>query len=159
MDVPRLGVELEPQLLPYHTATVMQDRSRICDLYHSSQQHRIFNPLSEARDHTCVLMDTSQVHYRGAAMARPLLSTSDPLFQVPSDVSSSSSVDLRPPGWSCSPTLSHVPSSCGKACMWEVPECHPAMGFHSPQPWLPTSAKSYLVERAEGKEKRRQSSY
>ena len=33
------------------------------DLYHSSQQHWILNPLSEARDPTCVLMDTSQVCY------------------------------------------------------------------------------------------------
>ena len=30
--------------------------------YHSSGQRRILNPLSEARDRTCVLMDTSQTH-------------------------------------------------------------------------------------------------
>ena len=29
----------------------------------SSWQHRIFNPLSEARDRTCVLMDTSQIRF------------------------------------------------------------------------------------------------
>ena len=33
----------------------------ICDLYHSSQQCRILNPLSEPRDGTHILMDTSQV--------------------------------------------------------------------------------------------------
>ena len=27
------------------------DLSHFCDLYHSSQQHQILNPLSEARDH------------------------------------------------------------------------------------------------------------
>ena len=31
------------------------------DLHHRSQQHRILNPLSEARDPTCILMDPSQV--------------------------------------------------------------------------------------------------
>ena len=59
------GVELELQLqlqLPaYTTATAMPDLSRVCDPHHSSRQHRILNPLSEARDRTCVLMDTSGV--------------------------------------------------------------------------------------------------
>ena len=31
-----------------------------CDLHHSSQQCHILNPLSEARDQSCILMDTSQ---------------------------------------------------------------------------------------------------
>ena len=35
-------------------ATAMQDLSRICDLHHSSQQRQIPNPLSEARDRTCI---------------------------------------------------------------------------------------------------------
>ena len=61
MEVPRLGVELELQLLAYATATATLDQSRICDLNHSSWQHQILNPL---RDRTRVLMDTSQVHYR-----------------------------------------------------------------------------------------------
>ena len=50
MEVPRLGVESELQLPAYATATAMQDLSHICDLYHSSWQRRIPNPLSEARD-------------------------------------------------------------------------------------------------------------
>ena len=37
------------------TATAMRDPSRICDLHHSSEQCWILNPLSEARDWTCVL--------------------------------------------------------------------------------------------------------
>ena len=35
---------LQPQL------TAMSDLSHVCDLYHSSRQHQILNPLSEARD-------------------------------------------------------------------------------------------------------------
>ena len=50
MEVPRLGVELELQLLAYTTATAMSDPSPICDLHHSSQQGQILNSLSEARD-------------------------------------------------------------------------------------------------------------
>ena len=38
MEVPRLGVELELQLLAYTTDTATQDPSHLCDLYHSSQQ-------------------------------------------------------------------------------------------------------------------------
>ena len=34
MEVPRLGVELELQLLGTATATAMQDLSCVCDLYH-----------------------------------------------------------------------------------------------------------------------------
>ena len=50
MEVPRLGVESEPQLPAYTTATATRDPRHICDLPHSSWQRRIPNPLSEARD-------------------------------------------------------------------------------------------------------------
>ena len=59
MEVPRLGVELELQLPASTTATAMLYLSCVFDLHHSSRQHRILNPLSEARDRTCVLMDAS----------------------------------------------------------------------------------------------------
>ena len=49
MEVPRLGVKWELQLLVYATATVTWDLSCICDLHHSSWQCGILNPLSEAR--------------------------------------------------------------------------------------------------------------
>ena len=49
MEVPRLGLESELQLLAYVTATAMPAPSRACDLYHSSQQCWVLNPLSEAR--------------------------------------------------------------------------------------------------------------
>ena len=62
VDVPRLGVELELQLLAYTTATGTQDPSHIFDLHHSSWQHRILNPLRDTRDRIHVLTDTSRVH-------------------------------------------------------------------------------------------------
>ena len=62
MEVPRLGVELELQLLADTRATAMKDPSRICDLHHSSQQRCILNPLSEAGDRTHNLMVPSQNH-------------------------------------------------------------------------------------------------
>ena len=50
MEIPRLGVESELKLLAYTTATAMPDLRPIFDLFHSSQQCLILNPLSEARD-------------------------------------------------------------------------------------------------------------
>jgi len=47
----------------YTTATATWDPSCICDLHHGSQQRWILNPLSEARDRTCILMDTSWIHF------------------------------------------------------------------------------------------------
>ena len=46
----RLGVKLELQLLAYMAATATADLSTTCNLHHSSQQSRILNPLSKARD-------------------------------------------------------------------------------------------------------------
>ena len=63
MEVPRLGVKSELQGLASDTATATPDLSRICNLNHSSEQHHILNPLSEARDRTYVLMYTSQDCY------------------------------------------------------------------------------------------------
>ena len=63
MEVPRLGVRSEHQLLAYTKATVMQDPSHICDLHHNSQQCQILNPLSEVRDQTHILVDPSQACY------------------------------------------------------------------------------------------------
>ena len=56
MEVPRLEVESELQLMAYAAATAMPDPSHVCDLQHSSRQRRILNPLSEARDQTRNLM-------------------------------------------------------------------------------------------------------
>ena len=43
IEVPRLGVKLEPQLLAYTTTTASWDPSRVCNLHHSSQQARSLN--------------------------------------------------------------------------------------------------------------------
>ena len=58
-EVPRLGVESEPQLPASTTATATGDPSSICDLHQSVQ---ILNPLSRPRDRTHVLMDAGRVH-------------------------------------------------------------------------------------------------
>ena len=55
VEVPRLGVKSDLQLLAYATATAMWDPSCVYDLHHSSWLN--LNPLSEASDQT--LMDTS----------------------------------------------------------------------------------------------------
>ena len=61
MEVARLGAESELQLPAYPTAIAMPDLSRGCDLYHSSRQRGILNPLIEARDRALILLDTSQI--------------------------------------------------------------------------------------------------
>ena len=71
MKVPRLGVKLELQLLAYATATAMPDLSCICNLHHSSQQCQIPDPLSEAKDQTSILMDTSQILFCCATGGAP----------------------------------------------------------------------------------------
>ena len=63
VEVPRLGVEQELQLPAYATATATPDLIRVCDLHHNLWQCQILNPLSEARDRTHVLMDTSRAGY------------------------------------------------------------------------------------------------
>ena len=56
-EVPGLRVELKPQLPTYATTTT-QDPSRICNLYHISQQCQIHKPLKRARDRICILRET-----------------------------------------------------------------------------------------------------
>ena len=59
MEVLRLGVKLELQLRVYATATATAYPSHICGLHCSSRQSWILNPLSKARDRTCILMGPS----------------------------------------------------------------------------------------------------
>ena len=63
MEVPRIAVESEIQLLAQATAAATRDLNQVCDLHHSSWQRQIPDPLSKARDQTCILMDTSYVRY------------------------------------------------------------------------------------------------
>ena len=57
LEVPRLGVKSKQQLLAYATDTAMPDLSHICDLCCNLQQCQLLDPLSKARDQTCILMD------------------------------------------------------------------------------------------------------
>ena len=63
MEVPRLRVESELQLPAYTTAEATPDPNCIYDLHYSSWQCRILNPLSEARERTCILMNASQIPF------------------------------------------------------------------------------------------------
>ena len=61
--------------------------SRIFNLYHSSWQHQILNPLSKARDRTCIVMSTSLVcnplsHNGNSPIFKSLLPTT--IFLEPS---------------------------------------------------------------------------
>jgi len=42
----------------YATVTETWDLSQICDLHHGLWQHQVLDPLSEARDQTCILTET-----------------------------------------------------------------------------------------------------
>ena len=75
MKVPRLVVKLELPLLAYTTATAPPDRSRVCDLHHTSRQHQIPNPLIEVRDWTHIFMDTSWIHFCWATIGAPVLAS------------------------------------------------------------------------------------
>ena len=72
MEVPRLGVKLELQLLAYATTTAMQDPSCVCYLHHSSWQCQILNSLTKAGDQTCSLMVPSQIHFCCAMTGTPI---------------------------------------------------------------------------------------
>ena len=61
MEVPRLGVKSELQLPASTTATATWHPSSILDLHCNLCQYQILNPLSKARDGTCILTDIRQV--------------------------------------------------------------------------------------------------
>ena len=104
IEVPRLGVKSELQLLAYTTAIAIQDPNHVWDLHWSSRQHRILNSLSEARDRTGILTDTS----RGSGA---------PCFVCYILVASSihTQVDYRSGGvnlsWRCSNRMGPIPIS------------------------------------------------
>ena len=68
---PGLGVKSELQLLAYVTATATPDPSLAGNLHHSSRQCQILNPLSQARDSTWILINTSQNHFHCVTMGSP----------------------------------------------------------------------------------------
>ena len=71
MEVLRLEIKSELRPLTYTTATATRDPSRVCDLHHSSWQCWILTSLSEARNQTGILMDTSQVLNPQATLGTP----------------------------------------------------------------------------------------
>ena len=73
MELPRLGVKLELQLLAYTTATEMPDPSCLCGIYRSSEQSWILNPLRGARTQTPVLILRTLVGFVTTEPQRELL--------------------------------------------------------------------------------------
>ena len=61
VEVLRPGVKWDLQLPAYAAATAARDPGLVCDLDSSSRPRWVPNPLREARDQTCVLMETTQV--------------------------------------------------------------------------------------------------
>ena len=83
MEVPRLGVVSELQPLDDATDTATLDPSCICDLQRRPWQRQILDPLSEARDQTHVLMDTSPLSHDGNSSKAILALPSQPLPLLP----------------------------------------------------------------------------
>ena len=71
MEFLRIGVKLQLQLLAY--ATAISDLSCACDLYHSSWQLWILNPLIKAMDQTCNLMVPSWICFCCAMTGTPAM--------------------------------------------------------------------------------------
>ena len=71
MEVPRLGVESELQLLAYTTATATQDPNHVCHLHQSSRQRRILNPPSKARGRIQNLSVPSWIRFPCAMTGTP----------------------------------------------------------------------------------------
>ena len=70
IEVPRLRVKSELQLLAYITDPATWDPSHVCNLHHSSRQH----PPSEARDRVPILMDTSLICFCCTTTGTPCIS-------------------------------------------------------------------------------------
>ena len=95
MEVPRLGVQSEVQLPVYTTATATSDPSCIWNLHHSSRQHQILNPLSEARDQTHNFMVPSWIRFHHATKGTPHHSILCSTFcEISSSLSPSPSVNF-----------------------------------------------------------------
>ena len=71
MEVPRLGVQSELLLPASTTATATPDLSCICDLHHSSWQHRILNPLSRGQGSNLHLMVSGRIRFCCAMKGAP----------------------------------------------------------------------------------------
>ena len=72
IEIPRLGVKSELQLMATAIATAISDPIRVFNLHHSSWQCWILNPLSKARDQTRNLKFPSQIHFHCAMTGTPV---------------------------------------------------------------------------------------
>ena len=61
----------------HHSHSNARSKPCLWPTHHSSQKHWILNPLSEVRDWTCFLMDTSQICFCWTTAATPILHTCD----------------------------------------------------------------------------------
>ena len=72
METLRLGIESKLQMPACAIATATWDPSHVCDLHHSSRQHRIADSLSKASgDGTRTPMDTSWIYFCCATTGTP----------------------------------------------------------------------------------------
>ena len=88
-------------LIHSHTAT--PDPSNIFNLPHSSRQHWILNPLSQARDQTCNLIVPSWIHFCCATTGTPIIIYFD--IQVAPDLARGSPFRLVPVSFWPAPSL------------------------------------------------------
>ena len=84
MEVSRLGVESELQLVAKARATAMQDLNHVCNLYHGLLQRQILNSMTEARDQMCILMDPTWIRFCWAMMRTPSCESLLMVIQKPS---------------------------------------------------------------------------
>ena len=63
--------QMEAAAADLHHSHSNTDPSRACNLHHSSWQCQMLNPLSRARDWTCILMHTSLDHYHWVMTGTP----------------------------------------------------------------------------------------
>ena len=108
------------------------DSSPICDLHHSSWQHRILNLLRKSRDQTQVLMDTSWVLYHCATRG----TTSHHIFVCSAGLCRaawtivthtcccwSASSSYRWVNYSTSQQISPLSSILDQVCVWHDGKC------------------------------------
>ena len=139
MDVPKLGDESKLQLPACTTATATWLRircchelwcrspNRVCDLHHSSWQHLILNPMSKARDRTCILMDPSQVHFCSTTMETPQQRSFEGLL-VPYTAKHFRSLTLLSHHSHSKNSSQSVQPLTGKMHPYPGPPCHHSIG-------------------------------
>ena len=93
----------------YTTAAAVPDSSSLCDL-HSLWQHWKSDPLIEARDRTCILMNTSQIRFCCATAGTPVPRSFEWLVASyhSSFSSNATSIDIYMPNLNLSQSTFHI---------------------------------------------------